>query len=416
MADKYKSIKIEEYVYSLPDEKIAKYPLAKRDLSKLLLWDGDISHCVFNQIHSHLPTGSLMVFNNTKVIQARLNFFKSTGARIEVFCLEPVSPVDFVMSFSSKGKCVWRCIVGNQKKWKEGILTSKIRIGEEDILLHCRKISDETNARIIEFSWEPENFTFSEILENAGTTPIPPYLNRKAEQLDKETYQTVYSKHKGSVAAPTAGLHFTEEVLKKLEAQNIRRAELTLHVGAGTFKPVKSEEIGGHDMHTEHFFISQTLVKQLIERQDTIIAVGTTTVRTLESIYWLGVKVLNKGLMDGHENVIKQWETYKMSQDVSMEDALNALLKFMQKQENEILAAATQIIIVPGYKFRIVGHLITNFHQPRSTLLLLIAAFVGQRWKDIYHYALNNNFRFLSYGDSSLLNAITDATIKHKLI
>jgi len=395
------NIKIEDYSYDLPDSRIAKYPLEQRDQSQLLVYNkGEISKDRFANIDKYVDSKTTCVFNNTKVIQARLKFFKETGAQIEIFCLEPIEPSDYVLAFQQTEKITWKCIVGNLKKWKDQDLKKKILIQDTEIELTASKIELQGNTQIIEFSWNNASFTFSEILENIGTTPIPPYLRRESETIDKDRYQTVYSKLKGSVAAPTAGLHFTERVLKKLKEKQIKIEEVTLHVGAGTFTPVKSETIDEHEMHTEHFVVRKENIENLISSEK-IVAVGTTSVRTIESIYWLGVKLLTN--TDDFKPHILQWEAYKLKNDISKREALKALLKYMENNSISELHASTQIMIFPGYKFKIVDLLITNFHQPNSTLLLLIAAFIGDNWKKVYDFALNNDFRFLSYGDSSVL-------------
>lgn len=394
------NIRIEEYYYELPDDRIAKYPLEQRDQSQLLVYNqGEVGKDQFLNIDRYFDSNTTCVFNNTKVIQARLKFYKETGAQIEIFCLEPIEPSDYVLAFQQTEKITWKCIVGNLKKWKNQDLKKNILINNIEIELTASKVSGEGNSQIIEFSWNNKNYTFSEILENIGLTPIPPYLNRESEIIDKDRYQTIYSKLKGSVAAPTAGLHFTDKVLNKLKENQINFEEITLHVGAGTFIPVKSETINNHEMHTEHFVVKKSTIKNLLNSKK-IVAVGTTSVRTIESVYWLGVKLLQNNYFDSH---ISQWEVYKLSDDINKTDALNALLNYMDNMNIEELHASTQIMIFPGYQFKMVDILITNFHQPKSTLLLLIAAFIGNDWKNIYDFALNNNFRFLSYGDSSIL-------------
>ena len=397
-----KEIKISEYTYNLPDERIAKYPLPERDNSNLLVYKkGDIQKKNFKNVSSFFSDEDLLIFNNTKVIQARIHFRKETGAKIEIFCLEPIEPSDYVLSFQANENCKWKCIVGNSKKWKEGSLKKIINVNNQNITLVAKRIKKLANAQIIEFSWENREITFSEILENIGQTPIPPYLNRKSEESDKNRYQTVYSQHKGSVAAPTAGLHFTENIIENLRNKGAETANVTLHVGAGTFKPVKSETIDGHEMHTEHFFVTKQTIEKLLQKKEKITAVGTTSVRTIESIYWLGVKLLTQNKFK--KLLISQWEVYDLPQTFSCEDSLNAILEYFKTEGIETLEAATQIIIVPGYNFKIVNQIITNFHQPQSTLLLLIAAFIGENWKKVYDFAMKNNFRFLSYGDSSIL-------------
>ncbi|OFX89036.1 MAG: S-adenosylmethionine tRNA ribosyltransferase [Bacteroidetes bacterium GWF2_33_16] len=403
MQIKYQNLQIDDYEYSLPSERIAKYPLLKRDDSNLLVYEkGNLSKNQFYNIHNYLPSGATLVFNNTKVIQARLLFRKETGALIEIFCLEPVDPSDYVLAFQEKEKITWKCIVGNLKKWKDQELSLRLIINKHEIVLKARKIKSEENAQFIEFTWNNNSISFSEILETAGLTPIPPYLNRESEEIDKERYQTIYSKLKGSVAAPTAGLHFTDEVFKKILIKGLDFEEITLHVGAGTFKPVKSSLIVDHEMHTEHFVVRKSSIQKLIKSKK-IVAVGTTSVRTIESLYWLGIRAIN--LKDGFEldTHISQWEAYANIQTNTKNSTLQALLDFMETNQLNEIYASTQIMIVPGYKFRLVDILITNFHQPRSTLLLLIAAFIGNNWKKVYDFALKNEFRFLSYGDSSVL-------------
>jgi len=399
-----KNINIEEYTYPLTNEMIAKYPLPKRDESKLLVYKNDeISENIFKNISEYLPENSLLVANNTKVIRARLEFFKETGARIEIFCLEPYQPSDYVLSFASTTDCEWTCIVGNSKKWKNGILKKDIEIDNKQVTLQAERVESSGESNIIKFIWDNNNITFSDILENSGNIPIPPYLNRKSEDSDLKTYQTIYSKHKGSVAAPTAGLHFTDDVFASLKQKNIKLHEVTLHVGAGTFKPVKSETIGEHNMHTEHFIITAETIPPLIENLGNITAVGTTTVRTLESLYWLGVKLIEGKINDNEELFLQQWEAYELPQNISVTDALNTLHQRVLKSNADYVNANTAIMIAPGYNFKIIDRLITNFHQPKSTLLLLISAFTGDNWHKIYDYAVNNNFRFLSYGDSCFL-------------
>ncbi|MDY6801195.1 MAG: S-adenosylmethionine:tRNA ribosyltransferase-isomerase [Bacteroidota bacterium] len=400
MKIKPENIKIDQYTYELPDKRIAKYPLVQRDLSKLLVYNrGTIEHNTFLNLERYISENDTMVFNNTKVIQARLNFYKETGAKIEVFCLEPVNPSDYVLAFQQNQKVTWKCIVGNVKKWKNDLLKQKFVINNTEVELSARKISHKGNTRMIEFTWNNTSFCFSEIIDHIGKMPIPPYLNRDSENIDKDRYQTVYSKLKGSVAAPTAGLHFTNKVFEKLKTKNVNIEEITLHVGAGTFTPVKSETVDNHEMHTEHFMVNQSTLLNLVKAKK-ITVVGTTTVRTVESIYWLGVKLINTGILDLKLN---QWEVYELPKNISKQQAFEALLNYMQKNNLETLHAATQIMIVPGYSFKIIDVLITNFHQPKSTLLLLIAAFIGNDWKKVYDYALENDFRFLSYGDSSIL-------------
>ncbi len=394
-----KDLKISDFTYNLSDERIAKYPLNNRDKSKQLIYkNGEISHDVFGNVYQHLPENSLLVMNNTKVIYARMNFRKQTGAKIEIFCLNPHIPAEYSLAFDAKGKSEWICIVGNLKKWKKDDLVLDFKNDDIEFSLTARKKGTFEDKQIIEFEWN-NDLTFSEILDFVGQIPIPPYLHRDSEETDKQRYQTVYSKYEGSVAAPTAGLHFTEAVFDKLKNKNIRTEELTLHVGAGTFKPVKSELIAGHEMHTEFFTFTKSAIENILSNLGSIISVGTTSMRSLESIYWIGVK-LHENLPDF--NTIAQWEVYDLPQ-ISVETSLQSILKYMSDNQLDIINAFTQIIIVPVYKFKIVDILITNFHQPKSTLLLLVAAFIGEDWKKVYDYALKNDFRFLSYGDSSLL-------------
>ncbi len=394
------NIDIKEYTYSLPDEKIAKYPLSDRSLSKLLIYNKSIKEDTFKNIHHHLPTNSLLVFNNTKVIQARLEFQKETGAKIEIFCLEPIVPADINESFQSTTSVQWKCIVGNSKKWKDGYLTKTILINDQELEIKISRKEVKDDAQIIFFEWNNNNISFGDIIEQIGVIPIPPYLHRDTEEIDTVRYQTVYSKHKGSVAAPTAGLHFTDKILEKVKNNKIDIAEVTLHVGAGTFKPVKTDKIKDHEMHIEHFFVDIETLDKLIKYEDNITATGTTTVRTLESIYWLGVKLLE----GSKELFINQWDAYDLPQHYSLKDSLNRIIQYLHNQNTNRLESYTGILIAPGYQFKVVNRLITNFHQPNSTLLLLIAAFTGgDVWKDIYRYALDNDFRFLSYGDSSML-------------
>lgn len=401
----YKNINISEYSYELPDERIAKYPLEERDASKLLVYrGGEVSSDVFRKIDSYIPKGSTLVFNNTKVIHARLLFFKETGARIEIFCLEPIAPADYAEAFQALNSCEWKCIVGNLRKWKKGDLSMPFSYDGEEYHLRANLVENTGEAHRIEFSWDAPKLSFGDVLEITGKIPVPPYLHRDSEELDNTRYQTVYSKHEGSVAAPTAGLHFTERVFANLKANEVEIAELTLHVGAGTFKPVKSEKIGGHEMHTEHINISLQTVEKILRaasgNHSKIIAVGTTSVRTLESFYWIGVKLLEgKAKLD----FVSQWECYDLPATYTIADSFGAIRSYMLKNEKQQMFAATQIIIVPGYQMKVTDALVTNFHQPKSTLLLLISAVVGGNWQSIYRYAKDNDFRFLSYGDSSLL-------------
>ena len=396
-------IYIDEYDYPLPDERIAKYPLAKRDASKLLVYKNEsISESTFSNIAGFLPENCLLVYNNTRVIQARLVFQKDTGARIEVFCLEPLKPADYAQSLGAITECTWKCMVGNLKKWKEGTLCKTIQIGGKIFVFKAERLETEENTHTVRFTWDNADIHFADILEKAGELPIPPYLHRKTEESDLTTYQTVYSKIKGSVAAPTAGLHFTPEVFESLKQKNIEIEELTLHVGAGTFQPVKTRNIADHHMHTEVISVHRSTIEHLQKNLGNIIAVGTTSVRTLESLYYLS-PALSKGEGEAHNLRVSQWKPYENNEEVSTYDALQSLLDYMDHNNMTTLHAETQIMIKPGYKFRVVNGMITNFHQPKSTLLLLVSAFVDGNWKEIYDYALENNFRFLSYGDSSLL-------------
>jgi S-adenosylmethionine:tRNA ribosyltransferase-isomerase len=400
---KTKDIHISEYNYELPDERIAKFPLAERDSSKLLVYrHGTVCESVFHDLPSLLPQGALMVFNNTKVIQARLHFRKETGALIEVFLLEPAEPSDYELMFQTTCRCSWLCLVGNLKKWREGTLTRTITIQDESVIVKATRRGEHGTSQWIDFEWSGER-SFAEIIDAMGELPIPPYLNRETQESDKTTYQTVYSKIKGSVAAPTAGLHFTNRVLNDLDAHGIEREELTLHVGAGTFKPVKSDTIGQHEMHTEFVAVRRHTIERLLAHDGHAIAVGTTSVRTLESLYYMGLKILMNPAIKEEELHVNQWEPYEVESNKEVKEVLQALLDWMIRHELTVLHSSTQIIIAPGYYYKMVKMLITNFHQPQSTLLLLVSAFVKCDWHKIYDYALAHDFRFLSYGDSSLL-------------
>lgn len=396
---------ISEFDYPLPDERIAKYPLQKRDASRLLLYkNGKISETVFSDIVNFLPGNALLVYNNTRVIQARLLFEKETGAKIEVFCLEPIKPADYAQSLGATSTCVWKCMVGNLKKWKKStVLKKKLIIGTENCTFSAELLETETNTHQILFGWDNPQIHFADILESAGELPIPPYLHRKTEESDLTTYQTVYSKIKGSVAAPTAGLHFTDEVLNQLCTKGIEIDEVTLHVGAGTFQPVKTEDVNEHHMHTETIAIERSTIEHIQQKLGNIVAVGTTSVRTLESLYYIGASPLNLPQGDFVNFHVSQWKPYKQNFDISARQALQNILDYMDANNLKMLHADTQIMIKPGYEFKIVNAIITNFHQPKSTLLLLVSAFVNGDWRSIYNYALSHNFRFLSYGDSSLL-------------
>ena len=402
---KTKEIQIQDYSYALPDERIAKFPIAERDHSKLLIYNkGEVGEDVFYHLPKHLPQGALMVFNNTKVIQARLHFRKETGALIEIFLLEPAKPADYEQMFQTRDCCQWLCIIGNQKKWKEGALSRTLDINGQQMTITATRKGEAGTSQLIEFQWNG-GASLAEVIDAIGELPIPPYLNRKAEESDKTTYQTVYSKIKGSVAAPTAGLHFTERVLADLDQRGIEREELTLHVGAGTFKPVKSATIGEHDMHTEYVAVRRHTIERLLAHNGEAIAVGTTSVRTLESLYYMGLKVLRNPDLKEEDLHVKQWEPYEevSGENPEVKEVLQALLDWMVRNDLTVLHSSTQIIIAPGYDYKIVRMLVTNFHQPQSTLLLLVSAFVKGDWRKIYDYALSHDFRFLSYGDSSLL-------------
>ncbi|MCM1613930.1 S-adenosylmethionine:tRNA ribosyltransferase-isomerase [Phocaeicola massiliensis] len=399
-----KHIKISEYNYPLPDERIAKFPLAVRDQSKLLVYrHGEVSEDTFTALPEYLEQGELMIFNNTKVIQARLHFRKETGALIEVFCLEPIQPNDYVLSFQQTKKCSWLCMIGNLKKWKEGALSRMVDVKGKQVTLTATRGECRGTSHWVDFEWNDDSITFADLLEVVGELPIPPYLNRDTQESDKETYQTVYSKIKGSVAAPTAGLHFTERVLQALDAHGIDREELTLHVGAGTFKPVKSEEIEGHEMHTEYISVNKRTIEKLIAHGGHAIAVGTTSVRTLESLYYIGVAISRNLDANQEELHVQQWMPYEEKNGIGTIQALQHILDYLNRHHMETLHTSTQIIIAPGYEYKIVKKMVTNFHQPQSTLLLLVSAFVKGDWRKIYDYALEHDFRFLSYGDSSLL-------------
>ena len=400
-----KHIHISDYNYPLPDDRIAKFPIDRRDHSKLLIYNrGEVSEDKFYNLHDYLPKGSLMVFNNTRVIQARIHFRKETGALIEVFLLEPAAPSDYEQMFQTTSRCEWLCLVGNLKKWKGGSLLRVFDINGKHVVLTATRIKEAGTSQRVGFSWDNAAVSFAEILDAVGELPIPPYLNRDTQESDKTTYQTVYSKIKGSVAAPTAGLHFTNNVLKSLDDAGIDREEVTLHVGAGTFKPVKSEEIEGHEMHTEYICVHKGTLEKLLQHDCCAIAVGTTSVMTLESLYYMGVKLQKNPNLTEDELHVNQWQPYDDNDsDITPKEAIANILNYLNTNELETLHSSTQIIIAPGYEYKIVKMLVTNFHQPQSTLLLLVSAFVHGDWRKIYDYALAHDFRFLSYGDSSLL-------------
>lgn len=396
------SIEIKKYSYDLPTERIAKYPLERRDDSKLLIYkDGEIRETIFRNVLNELPPKALLVFNNTKVVKARLVFFKESGARIEIFCLEPHLPADYERAFATKGETQWLCMVGNLSKWKEGELVTRFEYGGKEHVIKAKKIEKIDKCVVVAFSHDDAELTFGQMLEMLGKIPIPPYLNREAEDSDNTRYQTVYSRWEGSVAAPTAGLHFTPEILAQIEKKGFSRGEVTLHVGAGTFLPVKSDDATQHAMHIEHFLVDRALVASLYEHIDAVVTVGTTSVRTIESLAVLGYRAL-QGNLD-LDRPVGQWEAYDIPNAMDGKELIGSLLTYMDQENRTQLKASTQIMITPQYKMRVVKALITNFHQPQSTLLLLISAVVGDTWRDIYAWAMARDFRFLSYGDSSLL-------------
>ena len=396
-----KDISIEAYDYPLPDERIAKYPLPERDASKLLvLKDNEIQESQFKHIGDFLPKDALLVFNETKVIRARLQFHKVTGSRIEIFCLEPEK--DYQVAFSAVSPVRWKCLIGNAKRWKEGKLSMELTVGRQKVVLSAERISQNDQSAEIEFSWKPENLSFASVLEAAGEIPLPPYLHRDAEPDDRDRYQTVFARYDGSVAAPTAGLHFTQPLIASLREQGFAFDEVTLHVGAGTFKPVSTETIGEHAMHSETVIVRKSLIQNLIEHLGKpIVPVGTTSTSTLESLYWLGVMLKEQGL-DLRPLHVEQWFPYEDHAPLSTLEALQMALDYLDKHDMTRLEASTALMIAPSYKMRVINGLITNFHQPKSTLLLLVSALIGERWKDCYRFALDHNFRFLSYGDSCL--------------
>ncbi len=401
-----KHIKISAYDYPLPEERIARFPLPVRDQSKLLVYrHGEVTEDIFSALPAYLDPGELMVFNNTKVIRARLHFRKDTGALIEVFCLEPAFPTDYALNFQQTGGCSWLCLIGNLKRWKEGTLHRSFALKGKTVTLSATRGDGAGTAHRIDFAWDDTEASFADILEAAGELPIPPYLNRATQESDMETYQTVYSKIEGSVAAPTAGLHFTEEVLAALDRRGIDCEELTLHVGAGTFKPVKSEEIAEHEMHAEHIAVHRSTIAKLLARGGQAVAVGTTSVRSLESLYYIGILLHRYPDAKVEEWHVSQWIPYENDgmPVLSPAEALQHVADYMDRNGLDTLHAVTQIIIAPGYAYKIVKKMVTNFHQPKSTLLLLVSAFVNGDWRKIYDYALAHDFRFLSYGDSSLL-------------
>lgn len=404
-----KNLSINDFDYSLPEEKIAVYPLAERDQSKLLIYQNQIiSEDIYRNIADHLPGNSFLVFNDTKVIKARILFQKITGSVIEIFCLEPHEKInDYAIVLTQKNSARWKCMIGGAGKWKEKFLEKEFFIHEKKIILKAELVEKLSDAYVVELSWNPGNYSFAEIIENAGETPLPPYIKRKAEESDAEKYQTIYSAHEGSVAAPTAGLHFTKDIFSSLREKNIDTGFVTLHVGAGTFKPVKANNMEGHEMHSEWIDVSTKFIEQLIQNiSNQVFCVGTTSVRTIESLYWMGLKAHLNPEIEFEDLKINQWEVYEPSlknNNFSVEQSLQSLLKYLQNKETERLLIQTQIIIAPCYSFKIANGIITNFHQPKSTLLLLVAAMIGKDWKVIYEYALAHEFRFLSYGDGCLI-------------
>jgi len=395
---------IENFKYKLSEQDIAKYPLSDRSASKLLLYKhGSISRDRFSHLPDHLPPDSWLVFNNTRVIQARMNFKKETGARIEIFCLEPIDPADYEQAFQAETTATWLCLVGNAKKWKSGPVYLHTTIKGAEVKLEAFNVERCGEGFKVEFRWQQSGVTFGEIIEQSGSTPIPPYLKREAEESDRERYQTIYSINNGSVAAPTAGLHFTREMMQQLEQEKIPMAHVTLHVGAGTFVPVKEKNARDHSMHSELVVVTRSFLEQWLKRNDGLIAVGTTSTRSLESLYWLGIKIKEQSPADPSSLSIVQWDNENLPQEIPLSESIEALLEYCKQHELEYLHFSTQLMIVPGYRFRTISGLLTNFHMPGSTLLLLIAAWIGEDWKKVYDYALREGFRFLSYGDSSLL-------------
>ena len=411
MIKEVQNISIEDYNYPLPDERIAKYPLGERDASKLLvLKNGELTSSHFKNINDFLPKDSLLIFNETKVVRARLQFTKESGAAIEIFCLEPITGNgDYQLAFSSSSPSEWRCLVGNSRRWKNDKLSLEVTVNSQQstdnrqATLYAERLEKNDNYSVVRFSWEPAELSFAEILEAAGEIPLPPYLHREAEASDRERYQTVFAKHEGSVAAPTAGLHFTNELIDKLKNDGIAFEEVTLHVGAGTFRPVSSETIGEHEMHSETIVVRKSCIENLIKNcNKTIIPVGTTSMRTIESLYWIGLMLIEEGLEERNLH-LNQWFPYKERESLpSAEESLSTILKYMEMHKMEVFHASTALMIAPSCKINIAKALITNFHQPKSTLLLLVSALIGNKWKEAYQYALDNDFRFLSYGDSCL--------------
>lgn len=403
--DEVRGLRISDYDYPLPDERIARHPLQQREQCKLLIFkDGKISEGHFYDVPSLLPKGSMLIYNNTRVINARLRFAKATGSTIEIFCLEPLEPRDYEQIFQTTGHCAWLCLVGNSKRWKQGALTRQVSIGGQAVTLTATRGQRRGNSWEIAFDWTGHDVTFASVLDALGEIPIPPYLNRKTEESDSTDYQTVYSHIDGSVAAPTAGLHFTPQILAQCDERGITRRELTLHVGAGTFQPVKSESIGGHEMHYEFISVPRSLIVELIENRGPVIAVGTTSVRTLESLYYVGQLLASNPNAEPQDLTVTQWLPYTTPCQISTREALQHIVDYLDRHQAQSYEGETQLMIAPGFQYRIVQGMITNFHQPQSTLLLLVSAFVGNdNWRPIYRYALDHGFRFLSYGDACLL-------------
>jgi len=400
----FEHINIDEYNYDLPEERIAQYPVKERDASKLLIYrNGDLYTDIFRNIPRYLTPDNLLVFNDTRVINARLLFKKDTGSNIEILLIEPLSPSDYDQVFSSHGPVEWKCMIGNLKKWKKGFLSGAFSKNKKSYILIAEKVGSQAEAWRIRLKWKPDDISFGDVELSAGHIPLPPYINRKDEESDYIRYQTVYGLINGSVAAPTAGLHFTEKVLENILNKGISTARITLHVGAGTFQPVRTNDITKHEMHCEHISVKRETIEALLQGDRKVIAIGTTCVRTLESLYWLGKKASQEALSNSEDLFVGQWEPYMSKKNITVRKSLESLLDIMDRSGTDILHAATRIIIIPGYEFKMINGMVTNFHQPGSTLLLLVSAWLGKDWKKIYDFAINNNYRFLSYGDSSLL-------------
>ncbi|MBR1774476.1 MAG: S-adenosylmethionine:tRNA ribosyltransferase-isomerase [Bacteroidales bacterium] len=405
-----KDISIEEYAYPLDENRIAKYPLQQRDKAKLLYYDGNqIRDKIFSDLPELLSEDTLLLFNDTKVVYARLFFKKPTGSTIEIFCLEPIAPSDFQLSFAQTQEVTWKCLIGNNKKWKDSVLSQTKEINSKNVTLTVQRLEAVNESWIVKFSWDGK-ISFAEVMQNFGVIPLPPYLNRESQEQDKADYQTVYAHFDGSVAAPTAGLHFSDTTFEDLKRRNIKTDFVTLHVGAGTFKPVTVEKIGNHEMHSERISVSKKVIEDLLTYNDKeIICVGTTSVRTIESLYWFGVKFLENSYLTASNDTktsaqrIEQWYPYEKHEEISVKESLTAILQLLDSEKTDYLCGQTQLIIAPSYRYRIVKGMVTNFHQPKSTLLLLVSAMIGQYWKKVYNHALTNNYRFLSYGDACLL-------------